>query len=316
MPLFGRLACDPQPGTDAVAKEQRYKYFRPEQVQPLAGLQLIARSVVEGFVSGMHRSPHHGFSTEFADHRPYVPGDELRRLDWRALARTDRYFIKRYEQETNLRCHLLLDASASMAYGSGPIRKFEYGCYLAAALAYLMVRQQDSVGLVLFDEQVRRTLAPRSTPTHLDRLFSELEQAACGGRTRVGAALHDLAETIHRRALIVLISDLYDEPAEVRRALQHFRHKKHEVIVFHVADPAELSFPFTRLAGFEDMETGERIQIDPRQVREAYRAEVRDFLADLRRTCSQSRIEYVLAETDTPFEKMLARYLGRRKQTT
>jgi uncharacterized protein (DUF58 family) len=297
-----------------VAKAYRHKYLRPEQVRQMAGMQLIARTVVEGFVTGLHRSPHHGFSTEFSDHRQYVPGDELRHLDWLALARTDRYFVKRYEQETNLRCYVLLDCSASMAYGSGGISKFEYGCYLAATLAYLMVRQQDSVGLVLFDEAIRRNLPPRSTATHLNTLLEELERTTPGRQTGVSRTIHDVAGSIRRRALVVLISDLYDDPAEVRRALQHFRHRRHEVIVFHVLDPFELDFPFTKLVGFEDMETGEQIQIDPKQVRQTYQEEIGAFLADLRRTCSESRIEYVLADTRTPFERMLVKYLSRRRQ--
>jgi uncharacterized protein (DUF58 family) len=292
----------------------RYKYFRPEQVQQLASMQLVARTVVEGFVSGLHRSPHHGFSTEFSDHREYVPGDELRHLDWLALARTDRYYVKRYEQETNLRCYILLDCSGSMAYASGQMSKFEYGCYLAATLAYLMVRQQDSVGLVLFDQTIRRNLPPRSTPTHLNNLLTELERTSTGKLTNVSRTIHDIAGSIHRRALIILISDMYDDPAEVRRALQHFRHKKHEVIVFHVLDPFELDFPFTRLVSFEDMEDGEQIQIDPKQVRDAYLKEIGGFLETYRRTCSESQIEYVVADTRTPFEKMLVRYLSRRKQ--
>ena len=296
-----------------MGKAKRYKYFRPEQAQQLASMQLVARTVVEGFVTGMHRSPHHGFSTEFSDHREYVPGDELRHLDWMALARTDRYYVKRYEQETNLRCYLLLDCSGSMAYASGVLSKFEYGCYLAATLAYLMVRQQDSVGLVCFDDVIRLNIAPRSTPTHLTYLFGELETVRTGKRTDVSRTIHDIAERIHRRALIILISDMYDDPAEVRRALQHFRHKKHEVIVFHVLDPFEVDFPFTRLISFEDMETGERLQIDPKQVRDAYLTEIGAFMENFRRTCSESQIEYVVADTRTPFERMLIRYLSRRK---
>ncbi len=293
----------------------QYKYFRPEQVQQLANMQLVARTVVEGFVTGMHRSPHHGFSTEFADHREYVPGDELRHLDWLALARTDRYYIKRYEQETNLRCYLLLDCSSSMAYASGGMSKFEYGCYLAATLGYLMIRQQDSVGLVLFDEVIRRNIPPRSTPTHLDYLFKQLEAAKTGKQTNVSRTIHDIAESIHRRALIILISDMYDDPTEVRRALQHFRHKKHEVIVFHVLDPFEVDFPFTRMVSFEDMETGEQLQLDPKQVREAYMKEMGEFIENFRRTCSESQIEYVVADTRTPFEKMLISYLSKRKRS-
>jgi len=309
-----------------VAKVGKYRYIQPEAVAKLSRLNIVARSVVEGFITGLHRSPYHGFSVEFADHREYVPGDDLRSLDWKTLARTDRYYIKQFEEETNLRCMILLDASASMKYASGEMTKFAYGCYLAASLAYLMVRQQDSAGLAVFDQEVRSYLPPRASMPHLNLMLQTLEQAECRKRTDLATAFHTLAERIHRRSLIIIISDMYHEPKhaedqarptaprEVVRALSHFRHKKHEVILFHVMDPAELDFPFRRLSEFEDMETGERVQADPRYVREEYRRVVREFVDGYRRECATQNVDYVLANTSRPYDTLLQHYLGRRRK--
>ncbi len=294
--------------------KQAYKYFDPEQAARLGKLNLIARTVVEGFITGLHRSPHHGFSVEFNEHREYTSGDDLRHLDWVALARTDRYYIKQYEQETNLRAHILLDVSGSMAYGTGDQTKFEYGCRLASMIAYLMVRQQDMVGLVTFDEAIRDHLPPGSTAMHLDRLFTRLEDVTPGNVTAVSKTFHDLAEKIARRGLIIIISDLYDEPAEVMRALRHFRHKKHQVIVFHVLDQAEVDLPFNQLLTFVDMETEEKLQIDAKFIREEYKRQVDEFLARYRSDCSDSAIEYVVATTQTPYDVMLRSYLASRQR--
>ena len=302
-----------------MAKVGRYRYVQPEALAQLGRLSLIARGVVEGFITGLHRSPYHGFSVEFSEHREYVPGDNPRDLDWLALARTDRYYIKRYEEETNLRAHILLDCSASMGYrySSGKLTKLEYGCYLAAALAFLMIRQQDPVGLVLFDEQIRSFLPPRASTLHLNRLLQRLESIEPANRTGLGETFHDLAERIKRRGLIVIISDLLDRDAierEVMRGLRHFRHKKHEVLLFHVLDSAELDFPFGRLSEFEDMETGERLQADPAYVREGYRRGLQEFLDSYRRDCAAGNIDYVLANTSTPYDWLLRAYLDKRKR--
>jgi uncharacterized protein (DUF58 family) len=295
-----------------MAKKQPYKYFEPEQAARLGKLNLIARTAMEGFITGLHRSPHHGFSVEFSEHREYVSGDDLRHLDWVALARTDRYYIKRYEQETNLRAHILLDASGSMAYGSGGMTKFEYGCRLASLIAYLMVRQQDVVGLVIFDKAIRRHIPPGGTATHLNRLFTSLEDIVPGDVTAVGRTFHDMAEKIARRGLIVIISDLYDEPLEVVRALRHFRHNKHQVIVFHVFDQAELDLPFNKLVTFVDMETQEKLQIDPKFIRDEYRRQIDDFIGRYRRDCSDSSIEYIMTSTATPYDVTLRSFLASR----
>lgn len=294
----------------------RYRYLDPRVAARFGNINLVARGVVEGFISGLHRSPYHGFSVEFSEHRAYTPGDELRHLDWKCYARTDRYTVKLFENETNVRCYILLDKSASMGYGSGPITKLEYSCFLAGCLTYLMIRQQDSVGLVSFDESVSRFIAPRSTSSHLSVLLRALEDIRAGRRTGIARAFHDLAENMKRRSLVVILSDLMDDEREVLRALHHFRHRKHEVILFHVLDPAERTFPFSRLADFVDMETGQRLQVDPRYARTAYLEELDEFVKRFKRDCSRSLVEYVPVDTSTPFDQMLAAYLARRNKVT
>ena len=291
-----------------------YTYFEPDRVGKLRNLSLLARQAVEGFISGLHRSPHKGFSVEFSEHREYTPGDDIRHLDWVAWGRTDRYYVKQYEQETNLRAYILLDVSASMNYRMGGSQtKFAYGCFLAACLSYLMCRQQDVVGMIAFDEDVRFHLPPGSTPSHMDRIFRHLEQTVPGKKTAIAPTFHKLAASLAKRGLVVIISDLYDEPSEILKALQHFVYKKHQVILFHVMDPAELEFPFKKILSFVDMETQERLQVDPRYVREAYLKEVGAFIEMYRKECSDRNIEYALTPTSTPYDLMLLNYLARRR---
>jgi len=294
--------------------ESPYLYFEPERVAKLRNLNLTARRAVEGFISGLHRSPHRGFSVEFSEHREYTPGDDVRHLDWVAWGRTDRYFIKQYEQETNLRAYILLDVSNSMAYRyGGQVTKFDYGCFLAACLSYLMCRQQDVVGMITFDDRVRFHLTPGSTPAHLDRIFRHLEMVKPDRRTVIAPTFHRLAQRIAKRGLVIVISDLYDDPAAIMRALQHFVYKKHQIIVFHVLDPAELEFPFTKIVSLVDMETHERLQVDPRYVKDAYISQMREFIDNYRKECSDRSIEYVLTSTTTPYDVMLMNYLARRR---
>jgi len=291
-----------------------YLYFEPERIAKLKNLSLLARQAVEGFISGLHRSPHKGFSVEFAEHREYTPGDDIRHLDWVAYGRTDRYYIKQYEQETNLRTYILLDVSNSMGYRyEGEITKFVYGCYLTACLSYLMCRQQDLVGVIAFDEKTRFHLPPHSTPAHLNRVFKELEATTPGEGTNIAPTFHDLANMIAKRGLVIVISDLYDDPDEIMKALQHFVYKKHQIIVFHLMDKAELEFPFKRILSFVDMETDERIQVDPRYVREGYIEEINAFVERYRRECGERNIEYVQVTTGDPYDRMLLNYLARRK---
>ncbi len=291
-----------------------YQFFQHDRVAKLANLNLLARQAVEGFITGLHKSPHRGFSVEFAEHREYVAGDDLRHLDWQAWGLSDRYLLKQYEQQTNLRTHLLLDVSQSMNYRyTAEQTKFEYGAFLAAALAYLMTRQQDMVGLTLFDETVRFEAPPASTPAHLDHLFRNLEATAPGGQTALADTLHALARRLAKRGLIVLISDLYDDPDAVFKALQHFVYHHHQIILFHVMDPSELSLPHRGAKRFVDLETGEQLQTDPRHIRDAYAEAAKAFIGQYRQYCAQQNIEYVLAPTDTPVDRMLLSYLAKRK---
>jgi uncharacterized protein (DUF58 family) len=291
----------------------RYQYLDPKALAKIGRVNLVARGVVEGFITGLHRSPYHGHSVEFAEHREYSPGDPIKHLDWRAFGRTERLLVKLFEDETNVKCYLLLDRSASMGYTSKGLTKLEYGCYLAACLSYLMIRQQDSVGLVTFSGGSARFIAPRSTASHLGVLMEELEKLRGGGRSQMAKTFHDLAESMRRRSLIVIISDLLDDESEVLKALHHFRHRKHEIILFHVLDHAEIEFPFRNLADFLDMETGERLQIDPRYVRREYLRELEEFRNAFRRETAEGLIEYVPVDTSVPFEQMLAAYLARRR---
>ncbi|MFH0964062.1 MAG: DUF58 domain-containing protein [Planctomycetota bacterium] len=291
-----------------------YKYLTREAVAKLANLSLVARSAVEGFIAGLHRSPYHGFSVEFAEHREYSPGDDLRYLDWKSLARTDRLHIKQFEEETNLRCNILLDTSASMAYGSGPLTKLEYGCYLVASLAYLLVRQQDSVGLVTFHNRITNRILPHSSPQHMSEILRILETIVPEENTRLADVFHSLAASIPRRGQVVIISDLYDEEKEILRALRHFRHKRHGVILFHLLDRKEIDFDFDELANFVDMETMETIHADPRYVRAEYLKLIREFTEAFRRDCAESRIEYVLTNTSVPFDVHLSRFLEARSR--
>jgi uncharacterized protein (DUF58 family) len=292
-----------------------YRFVEPAALARVKNLALVARGVVEGFISGLHASPYKGFSVEFAEHRKYSAGDNPRHLDWRILGRTDRLYIKQYEEETNLRAQILLDSSASMAYRHGTrLSKLEYGCYLTAVLAQLMIRQQDAVGLTTFDTKIRLDMPARSSPRHFDEMMHQLEAVRAGHGTSLGATLNRLADRFKRRCLVIVISDLYDDPDAVDRALHHFRHKRHEVIVFHVLDKAEVDFPFRDLTAFVDMETGERIQVDPAYVRDDYRRQVADFLDRYRRLCADCGIDYVSADTSVPYDFMLSRYLAKRTQ--
>jgi uncharacterized protein (DUF58 family) len=292
----------------------QYKYLDPEALHRLKNLTLSARLVVEGYFAGMHRSPHKGFSIEFAEHREYTPGVDPRHIDWRVLGRRDKLYVKQYEEETSLRCYLLLDKSASMDYHSEQrMSKLVYGSYLSASLAYLMAFQHDAVGLITYDTGVRDQVPPRQGPGHLRVLMEKLEQTSPGGETSLSTTFHQLAESIKRRALVVVISDLFDDPEKLVESLKHFRHKKHEVVVFHVLDPAELTFPFDDVTRIEDMEDRREVISDPRAFRKAYLEELAKFLDTIRSGCQAAQIDYALAETGQPFDRFLGTYLARRQ---
>lgn len=292
--------------------ENRPRLLDPHFVSKLARLDLTARLVVEGFLTGLHRSPYHGFSVEFAEHRQYMPGDPLRHLDWKVLAKSDRKYIKQYEEETNLRAMLLVDTSASMGYGSHGITKLDYSRQLGAALAYLMLRQNDAVGMFAFASGQGEQIPPRSTMGHMRPLLLLLERLTPGGTTNFAASLHSLAERMTQRGLVVILSDLLDEPDRIEQAIHHFRHRKHEVLVFHVLDPQEVSFNFEREAVYVDMESGERVTTRPQELRSDYRARVGEWRDRIRQYCIEKNAGYVPLTTDQPYDRALLEYLSKR----
>ena len=296
--------------------EQTYRrYLEPHVVSRLSGMELRARLVVEGFITGLHRSPYHGFSVEFSEHRPYMPGDEIRHVDWKIYGKTDRFYIKQYEEETNLKAYVVLDISRSMAYASaGNLSKLEYASYLAAALAYMMIKQQDAVGLTLFADTITEHLPPHATRGYLRQILLALERARAAGTTGVGNSLHQVAERIRRRGLVVVLSDLLDTQTEVLSALKHFRHKKNEVIVMQILDPLERSFAFGDDAVFQDLETGEKVTTQPWHIQQSYREAMAGFVERYKRECREHHIDYVLLDTGTPFDVALFEYLGKRER--
>ncbi len=289
------------------------------ELSEIGRMELLARQAVEGFVSGLHKSPFHGHSVEYADHRPYVIGDELASIDWRLWAKTDKYYVKLFEDQTNLRATILLDASRSMAFGSEEAdagqSKFDYGRRLAAMLGYLMLKQNDAVGLALFDRGVRRYIPARSTASHFRVMLETLQQARPDSPTGIGAVLHELAGRLARRGLVVLISDLLDDPAHIADGLAHFRFRRHDVIVFHLLDPAELSFPYERTSRFRDMEGGGQLVASPRTVRAAYLQRLDAFLTLCKRNCLERGVSYQFVRTSEPCQKMLRAYLEKRSRS-
>ena len=289
-----------------------HKFLDPTVLNKITRLDLKARHIVEGFMGGMHKSPYHGFSVEFAEHREYAPGDDLKHLDWKVFGRSDRLFIKEYELETNLRTHILLDTSESMDYGGRETTKLELASHIAASMAYLILRQQDSVGMVCFDKEVKSFIPTSSSMGHLRPILGTLAQSEGKNKTDLGAVLNTLAERIQRRGLIILISDLFDKPDVILKSLQHFTHKRHDVIVFHVLDEYELTFPFERMTLFEGLEDYPKQLIDPRSLRKAYLAEVNQFCEDMRKGCVRQMIDYVRISTDQDLDVELTKYLASR----
>ncbi len=288
-------------------------YFDPKVLAGISNLYLRARWVVEGMMSGVHRSRSKGFSVEFEEHREYSPGDEIRRIDWKALGKTDRYFIKEYEDETNLRAYLLVDTSGSMDYASDGITKFDYGCTLAASLAYLILRQQDAAGVVTFSDHIESFIPPKAKRDYLLQILHALENRGPAGETNVGKILEEIAGQIKRRGLVVLVSDLLDEPEQILKGLRLFRFKGNDVIVFHLLDPAELSLPFDGNILFEDLEElNLKVVADPRAIRKTYQEVVEEFTNRMRQECHDNVIDYQLISTSTPLDQALASYLSWR----
>jgi len=292
------------------------RYYDPEGLARFGHMELVARQVVEGFLTGRHRSPYHGFSVEFAQHREYVPGDDIKHVDWKVYGRTGRFYLKQYEEETNLVCWLLLDVSESMRYGSGVVSKYDYACMSAAAMAYLTLHQQDSIGFVTFDSQVRTFLKPSSQPTRLKEMVNFMNRGCGAEKTSLEPIFHDLAERISRRSIIVVLSDLFDEPSDVLAGLKHLRYKRHEVVLFHVMDPAELEFPFQEATLFRGMEQMPELLTDPRGLRDGYLQQVSTYLTELKRGCRGQNIDYVQLRTDANLGVALSGYLAHRLART
>jgi len=286
----------------------------PVEVAKLANLELRAKAVVEGFLTGLHQSPYHGFSVEFSEHRQYMPGDSLKHLDYKVLARTGRYYIKQFEEETNLKAYLLLDHSGSMGYSSTEVTKLNYGSALAAALGLLLLRQRDAVGLVTFSEKVTDIMPPHSAMGWLEPLLTHLEGIEPVGETKVASALLDVAERVRRKGLVVLISDLLDDPEKILAGLRALRHIGHEVLVFHILDPMEISFAFPRDARFLDLETSQVLPSRPWHIRDEYRHLMREFIESYKQRCRAERIDYHLFTTNTPYGMALFEFLDRRRR--
>jgi uncharacterized protein (DUF58 family) len=291
------------------------KYLKPEVIRQVARLDLRARFIVEGFLAGLHTSPFHGFSVEFSEHRRYSPGDDVKDLDWTVYAKTERYYVKKFQAETNVTGYLAMDLSGSMAYTyRQELTKFEYAICLAAALGYLMIHQQDPVGLVTFDTQIRTSLPPRSKRTQLGNILSILSNLTPAGTTDLAGSLHQLASMIRGKSLVMVFSDLLTEPDPVLRALHHLRHRGNEVILFHILDEAEVHFPFEGLVEFEDVETPERLTVDARGMRDDYLEELGAFQQFYRSECSKANVDYVPIDTSVNFDKALLEYLIQRQR--
>jgi uncharacterized protein (DUF58 family) len=304
-------------------KEVEYmRLLPPETTATIGRLEMLARQKMDGNITGRHSSPKKGFSVEFSEHRQYTPGDDIRNLDWKVYGKKDRYYIKQYIEETNLRCTILLDCSGSMNYrgdlsakvAQQAVTKFAYGQYLAAALSYLAIRQQDAAGLVTFDDRVRSYIPARSRPSQVRLILDQLHRTEAGEDTNVAKVLHEVAERIPRRGLVCLISDMFDDPDAVNEALYHFAFRGHEVILYHIMAEEELTFPFSKFNTFKDLEVnGQRMQIDPKSIKAYYLDKVRSFVAGLERSCGQMQADYVPMTTKEPFEKALATYIARRR---
>jgi uncharacterized protein (DUF58 family) len=316
-------------------KQQVSKFLDPAVVSKLRNMELKARLIVEGYIAGLHRSPYHGFSVEFAEYRQYMQGDSIKTIDWKVYAKTDRTYVKVFEEETNLVGTILLDKSGSMGFpsaddlkarahagdggggregptGEATVNKLTYGSLLAASLAHLMIRQQDAVGLCMFDDKIRTLIPHRSVRKQLFHILNNLEDVQPGEKTSISPALHEIAERMKRRGLLVLISDLMDDPEELLSGLKHFRHRQHEVLVFHILDPREMDLDYRDEVEFEDLESGKRLRAEPAFLREQYSADVRAWIDRIERSCRNHQIDYNLLRTDTPFDQALTAFLGKR----
>ena len=295
-----------------VAKRNTQRFLDPDILSRISNLELLARTVVEGFISGLHKSPYKGFSVEFMEYRQYVPSDDLKRLDWKLYARTDRLFVKEFEEETNTTCHILLDISGSMGYSSGKMNKLEYSSYLAATLAYFMIRQRDSVGLGLFDSNITLQIPPKSTPAHLHSILTTLENTELGKKSSMGKPSHEMAEAIKKRGLVIIITDLFDDAEVIIDGLKHLTFDGNDVILFQILDPIEEDFDFGEVLELEDMETGDKILVSGEAAKEEYKKRSDEFTKKIRTECGKMGVDYNRFVTNKPLDFALFQYLVSR----
>jgi uncharacterized protein (DUF58 family) len=291
------------------------RYLDPQIISKLSSLELRARLVVEGFMVGLHKSPYHGFSVEFSQHRPYMQGDDLKDVDWKAYGKTEKYFIKQHEEETNLKSYIILDTSKSMDFKSGNnISKLDYSIILSASLSYLMIKQQDAVGLALYSEKIRKILPPKASKIYLQEILKQLSLITSGDKTNTASSLGEIAEKIKRKGLVIIISDFFDDLDAVIKSLKKFSFMKNEVIVFQLLDPIERSFAFGKDAIFKDLETQEEMITQPFQIQKAYKEAMLDFTNKIKRECLNSNFDYNLIDTSTPFDTALFKYIQKRSR--
>ncbi|MCA9175698.1 MAG: DUF58 domain-containing protein [Planctomycetales bacterium] len=288
------------------------RFLHPEAIKRISRMEVRARHIVEGFLSGMHRSPYFGQSVEFLQHREYVRGDDLRHVDWKVWARQDRLYIKQYEEETNLRCTLLVDVSNSMAYGNGPLSKYEYACTAASSLAYLLLKQQDGVGCIAFDDRIRRQLPIRSKRNHLMAICESLNVSEPSDKTDMFGIFRHVAESAPRRGMIVLVSDLFADLDATVKGLKLLRQRGHDVMVLHIMDDDELDFEFSGPMRFDGLESDDFLNCNPRALRDGYLAALNEFLEDVRRRCAKNAVDYALVRTSDPLDAVLAKFLSSR----
>lgn len=289
------------------------QYLDPQIISRLSNLELKARMVVEGFMVGLHKSPYHGFSVEFSQHRPYMQGDDLKNIDWKVYGKTEKYFIKQFEEETNLKSFIVLDTSKSMDFKSGNnISKLNYAVTLAASLSYLIIKQQDAVGLALYSENIQKLLLPKASKTYLQEILKQLTNVTAGDKTRTALSLGEVAEKIKRRGLVIIISDFFDDIDSTIKSIKKFSFKKNEVIIFQILDPVERSFSFGKDAIFKDMETQEELSTQPYQIQKAYKEAMNSFITKIKRECLNSNFDYNLIDTSTPFDTALYSYIQKR----
>lgn len=300
--------------TNTAAQDYR-KFLDPSIISKLNSLELKARLVVEGFMVGLHKSPYHGFSIEFTEHRPYMQGDALKDIDWKVYGKTEKYFIKQYEEETNLKSYILLDTSMSMSFASeGNVSKLEYSQTLAAGLSYLMTKQQDAVGITLYADSIKKYMPPKTSRAYFHEILKSLSEVNSSNKTNTASCLNSIAEKIKRRGLVIIISDFFDDVNSILKALKHFRYQKNEVIVFQILDPIEQSFAFKNDAIFFDLETEEEMTTQPYQIQKAYKEAMNNFVSKIKNECLNSNIEYNLITTSTPFDKALFSYVQKRSR--